>query len=187
MLSDLLRTLDERLTAFLLESPDALPARLQKLAAWHYPDARVRKLYWARLNVHMGDGTFANPGLLVVNSMRPEGRIEIGRRVSIAPGVILVSESAPNNSPLLSDHPEVRGRLVREQPVTIGDDVWLGAGAVVLPGVTVGRGAVVGAGAVVTRDVPPFTIVGGVPARVLRSLTPVAEPEPAPGRQGEGR
>lgn len=175
--ADWLRAADERLYAFLVAYPDALPPRLQKLVAWHYPDARVRKLYWARLNVHMGEGTFANPGLLVVNGPESEARVEIGRRVSIAPGVILVTDSAPNNSPVLQDHPEVRGRLMRRAPVVVEDDAWLGAGAVVLPGVTVGRGAVVGAGAVVTRDVPPFAIVGGVPARVLRTLAPVpAEP-----------
>jgi acetyltransferase-like isoleucine patch superfamily enzyme len=52
-------------------------------------------------------------------------------------------------------------------PVEIGEDVWIGAHAVVLPGVRIGSGAVVGAGAVVNRDVPPNTIVGGVPARVI--------------------
>ncbi len=59
-----------------------------------------------------------------------------------------------------------------ERPVTIEDDVLIGAGATVLRGVVVGRGAVVAAGAVVTRDVPPFTIAGGNPARVLRELSP---------------
>ncbi len=56
----------------------------------------------------------------------------------------------------------------RDQPVTVGHDVWIGHGAVVMPGVTLGTGAAVGSGAVVTRDVEPFTIVAGVPARVLR-------------------
>ncbi|GGW77084.1 acetyltransferase-like isoleucine patch superfamily enzyme [Streptomyces albaduncus] len=53
----------------------------------------------------------------------------------------------------------------------IEDDVWIGAGAVILPGVTVGRGSVVGAGSVVTADVPPMTVVAGTPARVLRQIT----------------
>ncbi|WP_062207462.1 DapH/DapD/GlmU-related protein [Aureimonas sp. AU12] len=56
----------------------------------------------------------------------------------------------------------------REHAVTIGHDVWIGHGATVLPGVTVGNGAVIGAGAVVSRDVAPYTIVGGVPARLIR-------------------
>ncbi|MBE7184938.1 MAG: antibiotic acetyltransferase [Methylobacterium mesophilicum] len=60
----------------------------------------------------------------------------------------------------------------RARPVTVGHDVWIGHGAVVMPGVTVGTGAVIGANAVVTRNVPPFTIVTGVPARPLRSRFP---------------
>jgi len=56
----------------------------------------------------------------------------------------------------------------RNQPVTIGHDVWIGHGAVVLPGRTIGSGAVVAAGAVVTRDVAPYEIVGGTPAKVLK-------------------
>lgn len=56
----------------------------------------------------------------------------------------------------------------RSHAVTLGNDVWIGHGAVVLPGVTIGDGAAVGAGAVVSKDVPPFAVVGGVPARVIR-------------------
>lgn len=65
----------------------------------------------------------------------------------------------------------------RENRVTIGHDVWIGHGATVLPGVTVGDGAVIGAGAVVSKDVDPYTIVGGVPAKFIRERfsRPVAE------------
>lgn len=60
----------------------------------------------------------------------------------------------------------------RENAVTIGHDVWIGHGATILPGVKVGNGAVVGAGAVVSKDVAPFTIVGGVPAKLIRERFP---------------
>ena len=60
----------------------------------------------------------------------------------------------------------------RNNSVTIGHDVWIGHGATILPGVTVGNGAVIGAGAVVSRDVAPYTIVGGVPARLIRDRFP---------------
>lgn len=174
MLISLLARLDRALFDWLSAHPDQVPARMQKLIAWHYPDARVRKLYWARLNVEMGEGTFPNPGLLVVNTMASQTRITIGRNVSIAPGVILITDSAPSNSRFLMNHPEVASRLVRQAPIAIGDDTWIGAGVVILPGVTVGRGAVLGAGSIVTRDVAALAIVAGVPGRLIRSLTPDA-------------
>ncbi|UJW75602.1 DapH/DapD/GlmU-related protein [Rhizobium sp. SL42] len=62
----------------------------------------------------------------------------------------------------------------RENRVSIGHDVWIGHGATVLPGVTVGNGAVIGAGAVVSKDVAPYTIVGGVPAKLIRERFPKA-------------
>jgi acetyltransferase-like isoleucine patch superfamily enzyme len=67
-------------------------------------------------------------------------------------------------------HP--RAVSLGEQPVTIHDDAWIGAGAFVLRGVTLGQGAIVAAGAVVTKDVPPFSIVAGNPATLVRELTP---------------
>lgn len=90
------------------------------------------------------------------------GRIVIGDDVLLAPEVFLTA----------SNYGTVAGRLVMEQPkreadVVIGNDVWLGARVVVLPGVTVGDGAIVGAGSVVTKDVPPNAIAVGMPARVV--------------------
>jgi acetyltransferase-like isoleucine patch superfamily enzyme len=172
VLTALLEKADSALFDWLMANPDAMPQRLRKLLATSYPDARVRKLYWSFLNVTMGEGTLANPGLLVVNTMDEEARVTIGSRVSIAPGVVLVTDSSPGNSELLMNHPEVRARMVKRAPIIIGDDAWLGAGAVILPGVTIGNGAIVGAGAVVRDDVPPMTVVAGVPARPIRTLDP---------------
>lgn len=112
-------------------------------------------------------------------------RLIIGRRTAInefnnvraAHGEICIGDNciiAQYVSIIAANHGRVRSVPMRDQPpdldrhhVVIGDDVWVGAGAVILPGVTVGSGSIVGAGAVVTRDVAPGQIVGGVPAKVV--------------------
>lgn len=98
------------------------------------------------------------------------GEVEIGDDCLFGPGVRLIAQSHVYDDP---------GRLIREQgrhkaPIHIGRDVWIGCNVVVVHGVTIGDGAVVGAGAVVTRDVPPFAVVAGVPARVIKTRKPGA-------------
>lgn len=170
----ILRYLDEGLYSFAMKKRWIMPVRWRKFFAMYFPDARVRKLYWSTLNVRMGEGTFANPGLAVVNNMSEECSIDIGDYVSIAPNVVIVTDSAPNNSKLICRIPYVRDRLIQQRSVKIEDEVWLGAGVIILPGVVIGKGAIIGAGAVVTTDVPPFSIAVGAPARVVRTLDPLA-------------
>ena len=94
--------------------------------------------------------------------------VEIGARVKLGPGVQLLAVSHP------LDATQRALGLEYGEPITIGDDVWIGGGAIVLGGVTIGDRAVVGAGSVVTRDVAPDTVVAGNPARPIRALEPVA-------------
>lgn len=142
-----------------------------KFLAYFYPDARIRKMCLKEMRVLMGEGTFANFGLMVtVNAEADDYRIIIGDRVSIAPNVTLISESLPNNSPHLASLDYVRNKLVKDEKIIIEDDVWIGASVTVLPGVRVGKGAIIGAGSVVTKDVPAYTVVAGVPAKPIRSL-----------------
>jgi len=89
-------------------------------------------------------------------------KIIIGDNTIIGPGSFITSDN----------HGTKRGQLIREQPgderdIKIGSDVWLGAYSIVLPGVIIGEGAVIAAGSVVTKDVAPFTIVAGVPAKEI--------------------
>jgi acetyltransferase-like isoleucine patch superfamily enzyme len=91
--------------------------------------------------------------------------IVVGDRVSIGQEVMILT-----NSHRIGDMGRRAGPL-EASPVCVEDGAWLSTRCTILPGVTVGAGAVVAAGAMVTRDVPPHTLVGGVPARVIRELT----------------
>lgn len=156
-----------------------LPSGWRRWLAMYYPDARVRKVFWARTGVSMGEGTFANHGMIVVNDHASEDvMVLIGRDVSIAPGVIFVTDSAPNNSARLQSIPYVAQHLMKVAPINVEDHAWIGANAVILPGVRVGEGAIVGAGSVVTQDVPSYTIVAGAPARQIRRLDPPPAADP---------
>lgn len=95
------------------------------------------------------------------------GEITIGDWVLVGPKVVIYSQNhiIDGIDVPISCAPDEYG------PVTVGDDVWIGAAATILPGVTIGEGAVVAAGAVVTHDVEPFSVVAGVPARHVRFRT----------------
>jgi acetyltransferase-like isoleucine patch superfamily enzyme len=110
--------------------------------------------------LEIGDHVYLGTGV-VFDVM---SRVTVGRHTLIAPGCFITDHN----------HGVQPGRFIDQQlcgigPVTIGEDVWLGAQAIILPGVSVGNGAVIGAGAVVTRDVPPGAISVGVPARARGS------------------
>lgn len=108
----------------------------------------------------LADGAALSPG---VHLGADHGRIEVGKCTAIGPGTVV---RAANHCFARCDVPIMRQGHV-PGVVIIEDDVWVGANCVITPDVRVGRGAVVGAGAVVTRDVAPFSVVGGVPARVI--------------------
>ncbi len=99
--------------------------------------------------------------------IRGQGGVTIGDRVYTSPHCQLIAVNhvfEDPTRPFVSQGITARG-------ITIEDDVWIGSGAIVLDGVTIGRGAVVAAGAVVASDVPPHTVVGGIPAKVLKEIT----------------
>lgn len=127
-----------------------------------FPAWRVQLLRWCGFRI--GRDVYIADDFLVVEELASRDNLTIGDRVSIAPRVTLVTSSHPNESRIRAVAPVTAG------PVVIEPDAWLGAGAIVLPGVTIGRGAVVGALSVVASDVPPLTVVAGQPARAIRVL-----------------
>ena len=121
------------------------------------------------LNIRVGRNVFINQAC-ILNDI---GGIEIGDDVMIGPRVSLLTAGHPLD-------PIRRRRQIVAAPIVIEPNVWLGAGATVLQGVTVGADAVVAAGAVVTRDVPPGTLVAGVPGQVLREIGTGADGSASP-------
>ena len=122
----------------------------------------IRQPFFVDFGVHItiGARTFANCGLTALDV----ARITIGEDVLFGPNVQLLTPAHPL---------EARARREKWEtgwPITIGDNVWLGGGVIVLPGVTIGENTVVGAGAVVTKDLPGGILAVGNPARVVRDI-----------------
>ena len=111
-------------------------------------------------STRIGARTFANFGLVLLDV----ARVTIGDDVQIGPYVQLLTATHP------MDPQQRRDKWESAEPITIEDNVWLGGGVIVCPGVTIGEHAVVGAGSVVTRDLPQRAVAVGYPARVVRTL-----------------
>ena len=104
-----------------------------------------------------------NSGIGVNASLN--GTITIGRNVMMGPDVILITR---NHNFHRTDIPMIEQAEQDEEPIQIGDDVWIGARAIILAGVSIGSGAIVGAGSVVTKNLPDRAVVAGNPARIIR-------------------
>lgn len=109
-------------------------------------------------NIHFGKRVFVNSGC----KFQDQGGIYIGDDVLVGHNCMIATLNHVED-------PERRADMI-PSPVRIGDKVWIGANVTILPGVTVGEGAILAAGAVVTKDVEPRTVVGGVPARLLKRI-----------------
>ena len=116
---------------------------------------------WGGSHVHFGSGIYANFNLTLVD----DGHIYVGDRVMFGPNVTIATANHPID-------PELRGRgLQYNKDVHIGENAWIGAGVIIVPGVRIGKNAVIGAGSVVTRDIPDNVVAVGNPCRVMREVS----------------
>ena len=112
-------------------------------------------------NTHVGARTFINNNLTALDV----ARITIGEDCQIGPNVQLLTPAHP-----VEPQPR-RDKLEAAEPITLGDNVWLGGGVIVCPGITIGNNSVIGAGSVVARNIPADVVAVGDPARVLRAIS----------------
>ncbi len=142
-------------------TPDELLALMKKLTG--QPDFPAFGLFPpfytdCGKNIHFGNNVFVNSGCC----FQDQGGVWIGDNTLIGHNAVLATLNHDQD-------PKKRANLIPSR-IVIGRDVWLGANVTVLPGVTIGDGAIVAAGAVVTKDVPKNTVVGGVPAKMIKTV-----------------
>ncbi len=134
----------------------------------------LRVDYGSRISI--GERFFANFGLVALDV----AAITIGDDVQIGPNVQLLTPTHPIEAEMR------RAKWEAARPIAIGDNVWLGGGVIVCPGVTIGENTVVGAGSVVTRDLPADVVAVGSPARVVRHVGPGGERGAGAEQGGDG-
>ncbi|OKI68901.1 sugar O-acetyltransferase [Micromonospora sp. CB01531] len=154
--------LTERFNTSSADEPEGRLAALRELLGTVGEGAWVRPPFYCDYGwqTHLGPRTFVNFNAVFLDV----ARITIGADVQLGPNVQLLTATHP-----VEPEPR-RAKWEAAKPITIGDNVWLGGGVIVLAGVTIGENTVVGAGAVVTRDLPANVVAVGNPARPVRTL-----------------
>ncbi|UIF28980.1 sugar O-acetyltransferase [Levilactobacillus brevis] len=150
-------------------NPAAQTAKIKEILGSHGERVSVQATFNCDngQNIHVGEDFLSNYNLTILD-IAP---VTMGDHVMIGPNVDIYTVNHPLRAA------DRRGYLAQAQPVTIGNDVWIGGKVAIMPGVTVGDNVVIAAGAIVTKDVPANVLVGGVPARVIKQL-PLDGPQP---------
>jgi maltose O-acetyltransferase len=164
ILSDLTRAkaLIAKINAMYLGSPD-LRATLEELLPNIHATAKVNPPFFCDYgyNIELGEHVFINFNCVILDG----APVKIGHHTLLGPSVQIYTPQHP------MDYLERRESFESAYPVTIGDDCWIGGGAIICPGVTIGNRCIIGAGSVVTKDVPDDSLAVGNPAVVKRKLS----------------
>lgn len=142
-----------------------LKKKLLKLISKQLPGNGLRICLLRMCGYVIGKDVYIGEDFIIIDDLGDgEFNLSIGDRVAVSPRVTFVLHTQPNESrivPYVNSH---------KGSITIASDAWIGTGAVILPGLTIGEGAVIGANSVVTKNVPPYTVVGGVPAHNIKEV-----------------
>ncbi len=139
--------------------------KLLKATAKGLPGAGMRVRLLRMCGYEIGEHVYIGEDFIIIDDLGDtDFTLRIGDRASVSPRVTFVLHTQPNESRLV---PYVNSH---KGDITLGPDAWIGTGSVILPDVTIGEGAVVGANSVVTKSVPPYTVVGGVPAKKIKDV-----------------
>ena len=116
---------------------------------------------WGGHNVHFGNDVYANYNLTIVD----DGHVYVGNKVMFGPNVVIATANHPIE-------PSLRDKALQyNKDVYIGDNVWIGAGVIIVPGIRIGKNSVIGAGSVVTKDIPNNVVAVGNPCKILRKIS----------------
>ncbi len=122
--------------------------------------------YFHYENISLGNDVYIGPRAMFISS---DSEITIGNKVMFGPGVTISTGDHNFSRPGIYIKDNRDKQPENDQPVFIGDDVWVGSNVIVLKGITIARGAIVAAGSLVTKNVPPYVIVAGAPAKVVKN------------------
>ena len=142
-----------------------LKVKIGKRVAKSFPSNAIR-IWGLRLcGFDVGNKVYVAEEIYIASLISEKScQLSIGNRVAIGPRVTLILSSDANWSRLMNQFDYIKSYIVLE------DDCWIGAGAIIMPGITVGKCSIVGSGSVVTKNVPPFTVVVGNPAKKIKNI-----------------
>lgn len=128
------------------------------------PPSFVKVFLYRLTGIEAGQNVFIGESVYFIDGFR-RGLVKLAHEAVLSPKVVVIAMAVPGDSFLQREY-----RVTKTAPVSVEEGAWIGAGAVILPGVTIGRGAIIGANAVVTRSVGPLEVWGGSPARFIKRV-----------------